>query len=121
MPVGRLFEITLTGTVAQGAPITAAGAEASGNTANIIGIADSSGVSGDTIAYTPVGESVLALCDGTSDIAAGDELMVGESGGTLVVYASDTGHVRVGRALEALTTDGERLIRVALYAYQPTG
>lgn len=117
----RYFQFTAGEAITQGAPLKISSGSVSmldADTDNMFGVAAEACASGETC-VVDCGEIVQVLVDGNaSAIAAGDELMGGVS--KLVVYASDTGHVRVGRALEASTADND-LIYVKFYGNQPVG
>lgn len=119
----RYFQFEAGEAITQGAPlkINAAGDTVSmldADTENMIGVAAEAAASGDQVTVD-CGEVVQVLVDGSGTaIDAGDELMGGVS--KLIIYASDTGHVRVARALGAADADNT-LIYAIRYGSQPVG
>lgn len=100
---GDVIPLTLSGTVAGGQMVTAAGAVAGAGATTFIGVSDRDGVSGDQInVYTDGVHTLVA----SGSIAVGDRVKCAAAGKVAVLAAgSDAYDTFVGKALTA-ATDG---------------
>ena len=106
MPAASTPVLTLSGTVAAHRFVTPAGAQA-GADANTLGVARTSGVSGDKVAVDVLGTSIV---DAGAAISAGATIETNASG-KAVTWA--TSGPKVAIALQAASGDGD-LIEVLL-------
>lgn len=102
---GDAITRALTGTVTGGRLVTAAGAQAGANAADVIGVASRDGVSGDRIAVFTDGVHRLVA---TGSIAIGARVK-SAANGTVQTWVSgtDAADLMIGRALEAGTDTNE--------------